>query len=350
MNSKNNFEGKNKFKVFEDSYNNILDKKNEVFYLAKAICKIITPIEVGVGFFIRFEIENNPLYCLLTNEELIKNRLIEKKAKLRLIYDHKNKYIEINVNKNERYIQDYKYLNINAIIIQILPDNIENKYFLLPSHEYLNGFEIFQNKEIYIFQYPKKGEINFSIEIINSIDQSNYEFAYLSLNNEHTLGIPIILKDTNFVLGIVIRNNLGNFIGPIMDSLNKQNKRNNICINISKNNKKENIKNEENILEEKINNNIYEGNGKQIYKNVEYYIGSFQKGLKNGKGKEYYSNKKLKYDGDFLNDKYDGYGYFYYLNDYYYVGQWKNGKKNGFGIFYENEKNIIYEGNFINDQ
>ena len=122
----------------------------------------------------------------------------------------------------------------------------------MPSHEYLNGFEIFQNKEIYIFQYPKKGEINFSIEIINSIDQSNYEFAYLSLNNEHTLGIPIILKDTNFVLGIVIRTNLGNFIGPIMDSLNKQNKRNNICINISKNNKKENIKNEENILEEKI--------------------------------------------------------------------------------------------------
>ena len=49
-----------------------------------------------------------------------------------------------------------------------------------------------------------------------------------------------------------------------------------------------------------------EGNGKCIWENGEYYIGQYKNGLFNGKGIEYYSNGKIKYEGDFINDKFVG--------------------------------------------
>ena len=56
------------------------------------------------------------------------------------------------------------------------------------------------------------------------------------------------------------------------------------------------------------------------------------RGLKHGKGIEYYKNNNIKYDGDFVNDKYEGNGNYYYENGEYYIGQWFNGLKNGKGI------------------
>ena len=47
----------------------------------------------------------------------------------------------------------------------------------------------------------------------------------------------------------------------------------------------------------------------------------------NGKGKEYYNNDNIKYDGDFINDEYEGNGKYIYESGNYYIGQWLNGKK-----------------------
>ena len=44
-------------------------------------------------------------------------------------------------------------------------------------------------------------------------------------------------------------------------------------------------------------------------------------GLKNGRGKEYYKNGKIKYEGDFINDKYEGYGKYIWENGEYYIGK-----------------------------
>jgi len=38
----------------------------------------------------------------------------------------------------------------------------------------------------------------------------------------------------------------------------------------------------------------------------EYYIGEWKNDLRNGKGIQYYSNGKIKYEGVFISDKYEG--------------------------------------------
>ena len=69
--------------------------------------------------------------------------------------------------------------------------------------------------------------------------------------------------------------------------------------------------------------------------------------IKYSKGKEYYKNGKLKYEGDFVNDVYEGDGKYFYENDDVYIGQFKNGKPNGDGCFIRNGS-LLYEGKFQN--
>ena len=51
-----------------------------------------------------------------------------------------------------------------------------------------------------------------------------------------------------------------------------------------------------------------------------------------GKGIEYYKGGNIKYDGNFINGVYDGDGKYIYNNGNYYIGEWKEGKKHGKGI------------------
>ena len=90
------------------------------------------------------------------------------------------------------------------------------------------------------------------------------------------------------------------------------------------------------------------GNGKYFYENGEYYIGQWLKGLRNGKGIEYYQNGNIKYSGDFVNDNYEGNGQFFDENGNYYIGQWLNNLPNGKGTEYYKNGNIKYDGNFVN--
>ena len=54
------------------------------------------------------------------------------------------------------------------------------------------------------------------------------------------------------------------------------------------------------------------------------FEGEYLKGIKNGRGKEYYSNDKLKYEGEYL-----------------------NGERNGKGKEYNYEGKLKYEGEYL---
>ena len=73
-----------------------------------------------------------------------------------------------------------------------------------------------------------------------------------------------------------------------------------------------------------------------------------REGKISGKGKEYYKNKRLKYEGEYLNGIINGKGTLYYENSGYinYIGEFKNGEKHGLGKEYDKFGNIIYEGIF----
>ena len=61
---------------FKDSKMNEIDR-----YLNKAsrsVCKIITKYKEGTGFLIKLYRNNNPFYCLMTNEHIIQKELRKK--------------------------------------------------------------------------------------------------------------------------------------------------------------------------------------------------------------------------------------------------------------------------------
>ena len=57
-----------------------------------------------------------------------------------------------------------------------------------------------------------------------------------------------------------------------------------------------------------INIKIKDGFGKYIYENGEYYVGEWKNYLRNGKGRLYYKNGKIKYRGNWVDDEKDGKG------------------------------------------
>ena len=70
------------------------------------------------------------------------------------------------------------------------------------------------------------------------------------------------------------------------------------------------------------------------------------KGLKHGKGKLYYANNNIKYDGNYYLDLFDGYGKYIAENAEYYIGQWSNGLKVK-GTIYSKDDKVLYEGYFL---
>ena len=62
----------------------------------------------------------------------------------------------------------------------------------------------------------------------------------------------------------------------------------------------------------------------------------------------FYKNGENKYDGDFVNDKYEGNGKYIFENGEYYIGEWSNGQRHGKGAMYLNNGYIKYAGIFIN--
>ncbi len=336
----------------EDNYGDIINEKiihdsppnviKGLYNVCKSICKIEASNIIGSGFLIKLSKGNSPLFCLMTNEHVITKDMIESKIKIKIFYDNKYKSVEIVLDKKKRFIKDYLYLGIDAIIIEIIKeDEIKDDYFLLPNMEYKNGYKEFENKEIYIPQYPGGNELSNSKGTIKSIN--NYEFSHFASTERGSSGSPIIIEGTIKVIGIHKQGrrdkseNYGDFIGPIVESLKKNLKYDKKYYN-------------KGIYEGEYENGKFEGNGKFIYQNGNYYIGQWHDGERYGKGILYYKKGNIKYNGDFLYGKYEGNGKYIYENGEYYIGQWLDGNRHGKGILYYKNKNIKYDGDFLLDK
>ena len=82
-----------------------------------------------------------------------------------------NKNFKISIHENEKFIHNYKYLNINTTIIEILPkDNINENYFLLPHQDNIENYDNLKNIKIDIF-YKEGDDINYTNGEIKSINK-----------------------------------------------------------------------------------------------------------------------------------------------------------------------------------
>ena len=245
----------------------------------KSICKIILPLpnynNIVTGFLIKLYKGENPFFCLMTNDHLIDKEIIELNKPIEIYYDFQNKKNTIILNKNERFIQDYKDMNLDILIIEILnKDNINEDYFLLPYYDYNN----IKSNKIYIPHYIDEEHLFFFEGEILRIDK------YKLIHNIHLAevppGSPILLQNTTSVIGINRQGNedkmekCGNLINPIMHELNKK------------------IINNKNKYEVKYSKEIFEIKGKNSFENYEYNKGENKNSLWKGKRKTLFENEK----------------------------------------------------------
>lgn len=201
-----------------------ISKKDLEFKVLRASVKIeIGPSKFGSGFFIKFKKNNNKkFYCLMTNQHVIKPEMIEKKQKIKILYDNEEKSLIFKLDQEDRFIKYFMdSLQIDLTAIQILEkDNIEDKYFLEPYDNYKKGCQ-FKGKTISVVQYPLGGKLSMSTGIIKR--NNDITIIHTASTLRGSSGGPIVLKEDDKVLGIHRggnehkQQNYGLFIGPVID-------------------------------------------------------------------------------------------------------------------------------------
>ena len=163
--------------------NSNINQINIIHDVCKSICKIFTGESYGSGFFMKLMKGDEDFYCLLSCEHVITKKIIEFNKEIEVFYENQHKQFKINFNEDTRYIRDYKYINIDAIVIEILEkDEINKEYFLLPNYEYKNGYIIFKDKKINILQYPLGKELSISYGNIKNIHMALVIYAVQNLD------------------------------------------------------------------------------------------------------------------------------------------------------------------------
>ena len=284
--------------------NNPIDDISNIMKVAKGTVKIELDNDKGVasGFFLKLERNNKEFYCLMTNAHVITKKMITNQEKIKIKYDNETKEINLELNEKERIIFCFMDFGIDITIIEIIPkDGIKDKtYFLNPKTD--NNYEEFIGKNIQIIQFPDGKKLSKSEQkITERFTKIDYMFYHNASTIEGSSGSPIILKDDDKVLGIHKggirgkKKNVGIFIGIILDDIKE-------------------------------------------YK-------------RNGEGKDYYEDGKIKYEGNFVDDEYDDEkGKFYDESGNKYEGKFTKGKKNGEFSIYDKEGELIHKNKYEDDK
>ena len=192
---------------------------------SKSLCKIlVTSDTMSIGFLIQLFKGDKEFYCLMTNEHVITKKMIQEKNIINIYYDSQSKHRKISLNSQERFIKEFKDIQIDATVIEIIPqDDISKDDFLLPLIDYMDNYNQLIDKDIAIIQYPK-GEKKYSYGKIKYLcNTPKYEFAHNADTDKGSSGSPIFLRGTTKVVGIHkrgvakehIKENFGDFIWPI---------------------------------------------------------------------------------------------------------------------------------------
>ena len=148
--------------------NKIVDStlfRNDISLLqaTSSLCKIQNNDKISSGFLIKLFKDKKDFFCLMTNEHVINKDMVKNQESFMLYFDNKKKTKKIKLDKNERYIRDFRDMNIDAIVIEILPeDDISSDFFLLPNVDYLDNKKKLINREIAVLQYSS-GESCYSL-------------------------------------------------------------------------------------------------------------------------------------------------------------------------------------------
>ena len=321
---------KSKAKKTEQNIEQIIQIDNDIPNTSKSVCKIKIESQLDfkfyIGFLIKFPIDQDTFYCLISNSDYINNDLLRNKSNIYIYIYYKNflKETKINLDKNKRYIKTFTDIGLNITAIEILEeDNIPKNYFLYPELEIRINNKLINDK-IYIPKLTDEKGVVIIEGFIKEINKNGFRHTLI----DDYPGFPIIIETFNNILGIAKKNNKkennADFIYPAIKII------------------------EEDIRKKKNNGKYIKG--KYIWEDGKYYKGKFKNNLPNGKGIKYYPNGSILYEGDFINGKFEGKGKYIYDDGDYFIGQYKNGLRNGKGTIYYKNGIIMFEGEYINDK
>ena len=154
--------------------------------VARSICKIAYGNKCGTGFLIKLYKDGKELFCLMTNEHVIKEAMINSKEIINVNYKLESKWIQIKLDSNERFIKYDSSLDFTVVEVG---DLIKQKYFLLPNIHNID----YINQKIYIPQYPEGNKLSVSEGKIIKLNNSN-ELVYDASTEDGSSGSPILLK------------------------------------------------------------------------------------------------------------------------------------------------------------
>ena len=328
----NNVNYFNEAAVFNSS---IISKEQTIKMLNqsnKNICKICkSNNHSATGFFCKIPVFNRILPVLITSSKILNKDEIKVNRIIKIALLEKEKEIEnkkeIQIVINEPRIT-FTDEQLGITIIEIIPkvDGITD--FLKVDNE-VDEINLEEKiKYLYILQNIN-GKLYFtSCEIKGK--PINHNIIYSCNTSNGSSGSPLLNLNTGKVIGVhrgnIDNQKIGVLIKSIVDELNKT---------YNKNKSKLYLKEEE---KEK-------GTEIKPLNNNEFYAGD----LENGKIAIYYSDGKLKYEGDRINGSFEGKGTYYYKRGNRYEGEWKKGLKHGKGILYYDHEATKkrYEGNYI---
>ena len=321
-----------------DNHNdNYYDIKNEVYIgkakaiklktlneIARAIVKIIitfkNEIFCGTGFFMEFP-KNKIINCLISNEHIISEEIIDSRIPITIELENKKQYI---MKLDKRFIKSFKS-PIDITLIEVLDCDLFKKEvkFLKIDFNYLHGYKEYIGKNVFILQHMKGDDTQCSIGKI--IGTKNFEFEHNVDTDLGSSGSPVILIENLNVIGIHKggsknrKVNCGAFISILFSEIgdipsrskeviiynndNLKNENNNELINVKNNiNKKEDENKNELIMRYKINNFLIKILGEYF---VEHNQNNF-KLLVNGKEHQFCSfiyKKEIQGESDILEIK-----------------------------------------------
>ena len=205
-----NKSGAPNYEVEVDKNNPSTELDQFMAHVAKLLCKIRYGDQIATGFLLRLFKGQDELYCMMTCEHVITREMIQQRKTISFYYDSINfKTIGITVDPNKRLIQDFRSLsemdinidiNIDATVIQILPeDKIPKEFYLSINEDYIDNYDSLSNKDIAIIQYLQ-GKLTYSYGKTKQIDK--YEIIHTANTKPGSSGSPIFLINTIKVVGI----------------------------------------------------------------------------------------------------------------------------------------------------
>ena len=177
----------------------ILGTKTILNQMMNCICKLNINGANGTGFFCKIPFENNYIrYFLITNYHVLNEKYYNENNKINLLLNDEDitKIIDLRMNRITYFNENY-----DITLIELNENDNINNFLELDDKLFRDNHEIiYENKSLYILQYPLGKNAAVSYGLLTSIDK--FEIKHKCSTENGSSGSPILNLETNKVIGI----------------------------------------------------------------------------------------------------------------------------------------------------